>query len=184
MEEGKRKKAFSNLPLLNPKRISFYFQAKGDPQWQNKRTQVLRFSHYEMEGGMRREQLYSPFPFFYWSLIHLTGLLISILPHHFSLRCLTATSPSYIIVALLNECWTTNKSQTPNKTAETNVHLANIRHRGEERVQSGQRKQTTLHNSVLMHGEATKVNKTDRLTTERYFSEGPGILACMDATRH
>lgn len=108
---------------INPKRISIYFQARGDPQWQNMCTQVLQFSHYGMEEGMRRESLYSPFPFFYWSLIHLAGLLISILPDHFSLRCLSATSPSYIIGGPLNECRTTDKSRAPNKTAQTNVHL-------------------------------------------------------------
>lgn len=44
-----------NLPCSDPKRISFYIQAQEGPQWQNKLTQVLLFSHYEIEGGMRRE---------------------------------------------------------------------------------------------------------------------------------
>lgn len=50
-----KRKTFSNLLNVNPKRKSFYIQTEGGIQWQNKLSQVLLFSHYVTKGGMRRE---------------------------------------------------------------------------------------------------------------------------------
>lgn len=53
-EDEAREKDILYSRLL-PKRISFYFGEKGGPQRQSKLTQVLLFSHYEIEGRMRRD---------------------------------------------------------------------------------------------------------------------------------
>lgn len=114
---SKRKNTFSNLPYLNPKLISFYIQAAGG------RSSVAKQAHssvtiFPLWNWGRDEERIAVFPIslvLLVTLIHLTGLLISIFPYHFSTHCLRATNrASYIIVGVLNNCLTINKGQAPN----------------------------------------------------------------------